>query len=969
MIKRTIYLVQKNKKIELGADQLTIENIGGKAMGLCQIPVAWSVPFFIVSQELYSEYNSNKDKSVIKPYIKPIKDVIQYLKIGDEVILRSSAVNEGMKERGSFDSVQTSINNIESSLLELLDKLTGIPNDGMPIIVQRYIKPIFTGHMSNERRFSQDSRDWKIEKYLSNGSYEQDTVGIRSWRTKYNINEITQKVLYGNSKNSTSKMQEIASYWYDLSKSKKCRFHLEFVYDGEAYYIVQADRDYPNKNAINPKLYDIKVHAPTEAWIPKILKKFNPNEQTPYKKLQNVKNYHELGFRTVPLYYLDDVEALSELKDGVICDGLKEDLETLLNIQSVVIRMDINLEDQAEKQMLPRSNEICNYNNVTSWLKQHACDILGKGIFIFHNFVPATAAAFAHATPNGRLIKIQSLWGLPEGLYYNYHDTIIVDLGTNNIDTVSYDNVKVTIKNKYKDTFIFPDANGAWIAGELQEPYDWKCSIESNESIFDIAVKSQKLSNEVKEEISIMWFVGIDKDFYGVNNMPWFHEKVSLQSSYTVDEYKRKYFLEEEIIINNSDELEKLISSGDLKNTKCFRIKPNSEKDLRNKELIENIGHLAHKHGITILLDGTQLTHSYYQLKKTRAHVVCSNHDELTYSDTLEFNKLVRDNIPEKIISNGEHVKCSIVARPLFDRMLLEKLLEEAYEVYDAKSDTDIMSELADMLEICKTIQRLNRESPISCYDMLNNRSKSFRDDYYDLKSFKFVNAPVNFEPFTIGGLYGSLLVQRQKTLYRVEFNLQNYPATPKGQTSPPENEQTLKLKKEILSLVSTALKSRISEELMSYVNQINNYIDILSKHLGYSIEAVAQKASVKSLKVGGFDKGYILIQSALKDNIIDDDKEFNPQNCSELFVFDRDFSKYIEFLQNQKTGQKRILCRFTVPIAVNSWEIIFDSPKIKQLLSDTQCLLFYVQKNSSGELILTVKTHTREEFEQMSLL
>ena len=87
---------------------------------------------------------------------------------------------------------------------------------------------------------------------------------------------------------------------------------------------------------------------------------------------------------------------------------------------------------------------------------------------------------------------------------------------------------------------------------------------------------------------------------------------------------------------------------------------------------------------LTILLDGTQLTHTYYQLKSTGANVVCSNVDELTYSDTLEFNKLVRDKIPEKIISNGEHVRCSIVSRPLLDRLLLEKLLEEAYEVYDA---------------------------------------------------------------------------------------------------------------------------------------------------------------------------------------------------------------------------------------------------------------------------------------------
>ena len=69
----------------------------------------------------------------------------------------------------------------------------------------------------------------------------------------------------------------------------KCRFHLEFVYDGTSYFVVQADRDYPNDNAINPKSYNIKVNAPSKTWKPKVLKKFNLDEQSSFKKLQNVK--------------------------------------------------------------------------------------------------------------------------------------------------------------------------------------------------------------------------------------------------------------------------------------------------------------------------------------------------------------------------------------------------------------------------------------------------------------------------------------------------------------------------------------------------------------------------------------------------------------------------------------------------------------------------------------------------------
>ena len=187
-----IYLVEKNIISRLGADQMTVDVIGGKAVGLCQIPHAWSVPFFVISKELYAEYILCKDKSIIFSYEKSIKSVIDILGIKNRIILRSSAVNEGMKERGKFYSIESNIDNLANDLQQLLDNLSDVPNSGMPIIVQELKSSIFTGHMSNERRFSQESRDWKIETYYENGKFEQDTIGIRTWRTKYDIDEIEE---------------------------------------------------------------------------------------------------------------------------------------------------------------------------------------------------------------------------------------------------------------------------------------------------------------------------------------------------------------------------------------------------------------------------------------------------------------------------------------------------------------------------------------------------------------------------------------------------------------------------------------------------------------------------------------------------------------------------------------------------------------------------------------------------------
>lgn len=969
MIERNIYFVQKDKITELGPDQVSLEKIGGKALGLCDVPVAWSVPFFVVSKEMLSEYAANNDRSNFQPYIDNIIKTIDVLKIDGGVILRSSAIDEGMNERGRFDSIETSVDNLEDSLFDLLDILKNIPNKGMPIVIQQLIIPKFTGHMSNERRFSFDSRDWKIETYYDNDKYEQDTIAIRNWRTKFSIDEIASKPLRESTKKSNAELQKVAYFWYELSKRNKCRFHLEFVFDGISYYIVQSDRDKPKENSVNPKLFDIKLQVDSKDWTPKVLKKFDPKNQSSYKKLDNVKRYYDLGFCTVPLYFLDDTEVLQEIKNQKIRRELQEDIEALLGIQSVVIRMDIESDDQLKKQLLPRSNEVRNYNDVVLWLEKNVEKISEEdtGIFIFHNFVPAISSAFAHATPGGRLVRIQSLWGLPEGLYYNYHDTIIVDLGTNDIDLVSKANVKVTIKNKYKDSFIFPDVNGSWVSKEIKEPYDWKCSIEKNESIFEIAVKSQKLSNSIQKEISVMWFVGIDNEYYGADNLPWYHEEVRLDSSYTSDRYKRKYFSDEELVINNSDELQALITSGNIKGKKCFRLKPNCEKDLRNKKLIESIGELSCEYDIMVILDGTQLTHSYYQLKKTGAHVVCSNNDELVYSDTLEFNKLVRDKIPEKIISNGEHVICSKLVRPLYDRMILEKLLEEAYEVFDAITIEDIVSELADMLELYNTIKKLNRESSFSCYDILRINRNTFYDDYVNQKTFSFDEVPNKIKSFRLKSLYGNFIVHRQKTQYRVEINLQNSPLKQKVDEVS-EDELIQKLKKKIIREVSIALNCKTNHKLMQRIEMVYECMNELCDCIGQTMLIVEEKRLAKKQKVGGFEEGYILNQTALKDNVIDDEIEFDPSKCPEIYYLDRDNNKYFELLQNLEKQQNRLLFRFVMPISVNEWEIVFDNARINNVLNNVHTVKFVVHKNRRGKLLLTVKIRETDEHKQLSI-
>ena len=65
------------------------------------------------------------------------------------------------------------------------------------------------------------------------------------------------------------------------------------------------------------------------------------------------------------------------------------------------------------------------------------------------------------------------------------------------------------------------------------------------------------------------------------------------------------------------------------------------------------------------------------------------------------YNKLVRDNIPNIIRENGEYARCRRkISDEEYERLLNDKLKEELKEVINAITKEEITEELADLLEV-----------------------------------------------------------------------------------------------------------------------------------------------------------------------------------------------------------------------------------------------------------------------------
>ena len=73
------------------------------------------------------------------------------------------------------------------------------------------------------------------------------------------------------------------------------------------------------------------------------------------------------------------------------------------------------------------------------------------------------------------------------------------------------------------------------------------------------------------------------------------------------------------------------------------------------------------------------------------------------------YNKLIRDKIPEIIQKDNAIPKVSILDDEQFSLALKEKLIEEAKELLEAKTQEEILNELSDVLELVESIAVNNK--------------------------------------------------------------------------------------------------------------------------------------------------------------------------------------------------------------------------------------------------------------------
>ena len=669
--------------------------VGQKGEGLFNCDPNFMPPFVVIPFFFFRLYLSNPEKAKddLNSLVLEIRSAFEQLGVV-EFIVRSSAKMEGFEERGFYESIDAVVSSMElqNSIIEALEKnrrnISAEAGNEFAVIIQQVIKWKYSGHLSNERRVSRNISDWLIEivnekrEYVRNIKFNSGSVKIEKEINDLSCNTKSELI---------QKLKSIAAN----SKIQDNRFHFEWVWDGTRLWIVQRDVEGNTYLGMPPGSSWIRQKQLVGAISLKALRTVSSTLKN-WKKMECIKTFDLCGLPKGEVYVLENSEIISELISGNRNRELTEDLEALIQ-HPITIRMDILKSDGYDGILLPRTETIFTLDHAYSFLMHHARAFSQKNVkatdfsFLIHRFIISKSCALAYAKPGIPRARIDSTWGIVDGLYYHPHDSFEFNLVGNNVKK------RIRCKTEYLDV----DQNGKWFSKKSGRNWDWMESLTFKE-LSEIAEYTTKISDFLNAPVTVMYFVDVDSSTGYPKILPWFYTTEEVLDS--SEKFTDVIFSEvREIICSISDLglLKLRVKERSQTGKFCVKLKLNPDV-LREKHFIEDIGNFCRENNIPVELEGSILSHTYYILRKCGAKVKCVEPFEPKYK-TQKFYKLVRDHIPINIESKGEIAKSFRLESSELLRFLKEKAIEEAFEFYWEDDGDKTIEELADLYEIIRS--------------------------------------------------------------------------------------------------------------------------------------------------------------------------------------------------------------------------------------------------------------------------
>ena len=250
----SVVTVVDDALVEILPTDVTANSVGLKAFGLASLPATWTRPFHVVP------LGSTPTRAALEKGLTKLG-----VALDKKLIVRSSGVDESMENRGAHDSAECDLATLQDEIERLRASLAarGCPDSPrVHWVVQQLLPAMAKGHLSNEGRVAKNKRDWVAEVETSAGhAAETRPISIRTWRD--NRPPIEDPLVCQYRERYTQSLAVVARWAYE----RLTRVHFEWVWDGRAIYLVQADRCDEPAGGVEPKNL---VHVPKKGAVPKM---------------------------------------------------------------------------------------------------------------------------------------------------------------------------------------------------------------------------------------------------------------------------------------------------------------------------------------------------------------------------------------------------------------------------------------------------------------------------------------------------------------------------------------------------------------------------------------------------------------------------------------------------------------------------------------------------------------------------
>jgi predicted house-cleaning noncanonical NTP pyrophosphatase (MazG superfamily) len=679
--------------------------IGEKAAGLVRVAAYARVPPYLVLTTEWS-YRGVAAKSQLQDAAteeewldvsRALAEILTSAPMG--VCLRPSVPGEPMSQRGSTVSrrIEGDFHAILSEIQEMLrwNRVATV----IALIVQHFVGGQL-GHLSNEFRLMRDSSHWLIEHQASAFDSPRAT-------TSSHIRSTSRTEIKNTPPSAAARLRTALELLAASFSHTPQRWHFEWVFDGENLWIVQADREDPPPDAPAPGetwMGQIMTPLPTPTWP---LRPFIQGENTEFPKLRWQSAFARVGGQTTTFVVMDDKQTWELLLHGEVSKALKTAIESLVEGGPLVARTDIATEDVTKS--LPRSDCLLTSTRAVEFLVEKVASSqrlrdAQQRILIFHRFIPARACAFAYARGEREAVQIDATFGVPDGLSVYPHDTFIVAADTN----------LVRRRIRYKGTYLDVMEDGSWMPQLADPRLGWSPSLSDAQAV-EMSRISRTMSRQEKRPLLVMFFASGHRETMPTGILPWILDyEVPPPGNY--GEISRGLF--NVPIVHDVDSLQR-IATGNPPSRVIYR--PPSAA-IRDDARHLAVGELAWENGVTLIWEGSVLAHVWYVLARSGAIVlpVATEEDGDDDPGTQEFNKLVRDGVPAKIERAGERALTATVSGDMLVRLLRQKLIEEAIEVFEAANRQELGEEIADLREVLEALTAAARLDPAEIEEIQN---------------------------------------------------------------------------------------------------------------------------------------------------------------------------------------------------------------------------------------------------------